>query len=777
MKPWYTSLTRAAAGLASAAFVCVALVASGQPAAAATAAGTQISNTASATYTDTNGVNYTTQSNTVVVTVQSAPSLTVTTNNGVAAGTNSGVPNSCFVDVYTLTNTGNGPGYFQVTNAAPAFGGNDGGAATLTNFTVSVNGGANQVFATLGAMNTYLNTAAGKVLSGQIVTVTINYCQSNPPNVPGLITTTVVATITQKAADIPGTVDTTSASQTNTYNDSIIAEARLDLQKSAAVSGTAGAPIVTYTVLGNNGGGAPAHMLNTLNSGGFGFPSAGVLIADKIPVFNATVLTINGTPSVSTSAANGFPATATATIYYTTDPTGATGWTSTKPATPLWIGVFVSGGAVAFNSHPGSSAGVVPAAAVTLTFAVNGPTGPGSGNACAGLVGPVTNIANSVIGGNAQPPAVTTPPQIIGPTIVTLVSDDGTATAVNAIKGALQNTTTVAGPSGASNGTCSSMPANYSVLNGPRGAPGATGSYDGVQAVNNNNDFTDVGFTQAAAFNIINAGTVPGTPNGNNFTAAISGINAPNALMNAGNISDTYTVVATAPALAGWTVQLLVDNAGVPGGPLGGATAGATSTASGVAVASGATLNYWAQYTSPNGTKTLTRYDANIVATSTGNPAVNNGTHNELYAGFIALTKSTAIVTNCSGVVPANGVCPGGTITYTVDYRSIVTFPGTGNTEPAAAILISAVGALVIADDGTLAPNNWATFTNGLNAAATDTTGGTVFTYTPGPGPAGATKFTAQVGGAAFQLQPAGSGGCLNTNGCSGQIAYAVTVK
>jgi len=774
----FRSIVRTAA-LAFAAATAALVLSSSQAAQAATAAGTTISNAATATYTDSNGVQYSTQSNTITVEVQNAPSLTVTTNNGALAGTNSGVPNSCFTDPYTLTNAGNGLGFFQVVSA-PSFGGNDSASATLTNFSVSVNGGPVTNYATLAAMNTALATAGDKVTSGQTVVITINYCNSNPANVPGLITTTLVANVTQNAADQAnpgGLVNATSANQQNTYNDSIIAEARLDLQKSAVVSGTSSAPVVTYTVLGNDGGGAPARMLATLNSGGFGFPSAGVLIADKIPTFNATVLTLNGTPSVTTSAANGFPATATATVYYTTDATGATGWTAVKPATPLWVGVFIAGGTVALNSHAGSSAGNVPAAAVTLTFAVNGPTGAGSGNACVALVGPVTNIANGVIGGNAQPPAVTTPPQIIGPTINTLVSDDGSAAAQTAIRNAIQNTTSLQGPSGASQGTCSSMPANYAVLNGPRGAPGATGSYDGAVAVSNNNDFTDVGFTQSAAFNIINSGTVAGAPNGNNFTAVIGGINASNSVQNSGNINDSYNIVATAPALAGWTVILLVDNAGVPGGALGGATAGATSTASGVAVASGATLNYWAQYSAPNGTKTLTRYDANIVATSIGNGAINNTTHNELYSGFIALTKSVVIVTNCAGAVPANGVCPGGTMTYTVDYRSIVTFPGAANTEPAAAILVGAAGALVVTEDGNAAPNNWATFTNGLSGAATDTTAGTVFTYTPGPGPVAATKFTAQVGGAAFVLQPAGAGGCLNTNSCSGQIAFSVTVK
>ena len=75
----------------------------------------------------------------------------------------------------------------------------------------------------------------------------------------------------------------------------------------------------------------------------------------------------------------------------------------------------------------------------------------------------------------------------------------------------------------------------------------------------------------------------------------------------------------------------------------------------------------------------------------------------------------------------------------------------------------------MITDDGQANPsgasaaNNWVTYTNGIQTAASDTTSNTVFTYyTAGgsttssfPGPA---KITAQVGGASYQLAPGGSG-------------------
>jgi hypothetical protein len=257
----------------------------------------------------------------------------------------------------------------------------------------------------------------------------------------------------------------------------------------------------------------------------------------------------------------------------------------------------------------------------------------------------------------------------------------------------------------------------------------------------------------------------------------------PNNVQNNGNVDDKYNIVATAPA--GFTVQLFQDGGtctAPSGTPLGGATAGATSTASNVSVASGVTLCYWAVYSSPNPTQTLKRYDGNIAATSVGGggcATCSNTTHNELYSGFVALTKTIAISNNTCGSftqppLPATQLaCPGAILTYTVDYRNIMVGGGTG-TEPLTAQLMTAAGSFVITEDGTLsgvsgsAPNNWAAFTNGLNAPAVDTTAGT--TYTGNVAASG--KFTATVGGAAFQLVPPGVAG---TN--QGTITFAVTVK
>lgn len=85
------------------------LLAAANGASAATVAGTQITNQASATYTDTTGTK-TVQSNVVVTTVQQVASLTLNngTNKSAAAGTT-------VTYSHTVTNTGNGPDTFALS--------------------------------------------------------------------------------------------------------------------------------------------------------------------------------------------------------------------------------------------------------------------------------------------------------------------------------------------------------------------------------------------------------------------------------------------------------------------------------------------------------------------------------------------------------------------------------------------------------------------------------------------------------------------------------------
>jgi hypothetical protein len=759
---------------------------------AKTAPGTTISNTATASYKDSSGNTYNTNSNTVSVLVQNAPILTITPSAGATVP-----PGSSVTDTYTLTNGGNNSGTFNVSGIP--FGGTGNTANPVTGtvtYTVTLPGGSPVTFTALSggtgptaSVNNYL--AANSVAAAAAVTLTVTYTVPQTAVSGNTYTTTPTATITYAAGGTGSGAypAVTSAPVSATVTNTVAADALLNLQKFGTTN--AGTGNIDYVVNAANSGAFAAKDLQSVATL-LGQPNKGVLITDKLPVFGGAPLQVAGNVVVTTQAAKGY-LNGTIAILYTTNATGASGWTlsgtaaagtatsGTIPAGATFIGVYLYNGTGGAEVGPstGSSAGNVSNAnaAISIAFSVKQPTGTGSGNPAA-----VSNIANSLIGDNAATE------HVIAPGVPSGSLADGTGNTGTLTGGtvAVANTTPIAAPSGASNIVQNGASATQTVLNGPFSAPGATGSYDGVVAVNNNNDFTAAVFSSGIL--ATNTSTTAGSPTGNAI-GAVQTINVPNSVQNSGNKDDTFTLTATAPA--GWTVQLFTYNGGAPGTALGESTAGATSTATGLAIASGATLNYFAVYTAPATALTLARFDAVIqaqgTATGSGQAADTNTTHNELYSGIVALTKSVTIVssgcpagtTSPGPVSTLPGVCPGGTVQFKVDYRSIAVGPGAGNTEPAAAIapLSITAGSLTIVDDGTgntvVTPgNNWYTYTNGLGGAPTDTTAGTVFTYYTSTGtvtvtPAGAAKFSAQVGGAAFVLGPT----------ASGQITFQVTVK
>ncbi|HEV3154110.1 MAG TPA: hypothetical protein VGZ02_09935 [Candidatus Baltobacteraceae bacterium] len=744
---------------------------------------TTIQNTASATYKDSNGNSYTTESNTVTTIVQNAPSLTVTTNNGSSAGSQNVAPGQVVSDTYTLTNTGNASGNFALTTGASDNGvqgaGNDDSNTSSVQYIYN-----STTYTTVAALNTAL-AAASATTSGSSITIQVQYTLSaSPANVPGTVTTQLKATIAYAAVGSAGAV--TSAAVSNTYSDAVQSDARMDMQKTSAQGG-ASPYNITYTINANNGGAFGAQQLNSVTA--LGFPTKGCLaIVDKLPTYGATPPSIVGTPTLTyTAGTNGFPASGvTATVYYTTSANGSSGWTTSAPANPTYIAVFlsVSSGTTCLNSHAGTSTGSVTnaQAAVQLQFVMPQPSGAGSGNANA-----YQNVATSIFGDN-QPTE-----HITGGNIPAGTADSGGAAPIYAASQGVNLAPVIppgagsSGGNGWSNTTVNNAHLAAGVFNGPSSSTPttmstlvttsqATGSYDGSVAVNANNDFTQMSFTPNA-FTSINSSTTIGSPTGNTYTSAVNGINVPNAIYNSGNKDDSYTVAVTAPA-GGWTVQLFPDN-GSGTGPSGSAYAGCTSPAASctatVAVSSGQAIQYWAVYNAPSGVATFTRFDGSIVATSVNDNTQTNTTHNELYSGYIALTKSVTVTSSgCpAGTSPSYGagaLCPGGVLTYSIDYRNIAVTGGSGNTEPANALLSTKAGQLVITDDGAAIGNTWAANTNGLNAAATDTPGGGGTwnaTDVWGTNTVGSSKFTLTVGGASFQLGA----------GQFGTIAFSVTVK
>jgi len=703
-------------------------------------------------------------------------------------------PGQTVSDGFTVTNSGSGTG--AITLNAPT----QTGAATLAGTYVLGNAATGTCSAatpcslsTLNAQPALATAAAGATIAiGAIYRAAVN------ATTPGTVTTTLTGSI-QQASD--GTISPTASA---TDIDSIRADARLDLQKTASQPGATAAPI-TYTISGNNGGSFAARALVSAgNLLGLTNTAGVIAVLDAVPHYSGATAqaALTAAPAVGP-----LPAGDAGSVYYSTSIDGLSGWSTTFNAAANYVALFVTttnAGGIVFPSNPvaGEGAGNVPAATAqfSLAFSTTQPVGPGAANP-----GSLSNIANSIAGGN--PGAAGTP--IIAPGIA-VGSDYETAsvtfpagtfgpTAANTTPG----TNPPFPPGGASNIVTSQAFAQGSVLNGPIDNAGATGSHDGAVAVSNQNDFTDVSFACGGASS--------GAPL---CIWPAGGVAIPQTLQNTGNASDTFNIFAAAPA--GFTVQLFAA-AGCPASattvlPIapyssGGCTIGAAisppsgsgssvTTTVGSAVGSNATLNYIVVYQSATGSSPpftpvtgFTIAYGSAVALSGGVPVLGpdaNETYDTIYpAGSVKLTKTQAIVSNCSGTPAPGAVCPGGTITYTLSYANVapaaLASGGSGlGTEPAFATnaINVTVGGAVLADDGTIA-GGWAANTFGIDAAPapSSTTAGTVFTYTPSvPLSSGAypnaktqgpTKISAQIGGSTGLLGP----------GTSGNVVFQVTVR
>jgi hypothetical protein len=358
-----------------------------------------------------------------------------------------------------------------------------------------------------------------------------------------------------------------------------------------------------------------------------------------------------------------------------------------------------------------------------------------------------------------------------------------------------------------------------------------TGSYNGVTGVSNNNDFTASSMSLAnASATPTNTGTVPGTWIGSTFTfssAPTIQIAHQLSYKAPSNAAKQVVFTATAPQVpASWTVQIcpdtgtgtaattpncgLVANLGCTNardGTWTNVTAASVSTNTATFCNKNNTIQrtrvFWTVYTPAAGTyATFNRYDAVITA---DDGTFNNSTHDEIYAGFVPITKTTTIATNgCpAGVTPpVSGVCPGGTIRYTLDFRNVMVGAGQGTEgQLLSAFAATKAGTLVLTDTGNATftngagPNNTATYTNGLasimataagtyascsataNSCGVTTNSGGAIGATVFTGNAlASTAFTATVGGASFQLVP--SGYTLGANLASqGTLVFAEVVK
>ncbi len=594
---------------------------------AATAPGTQVTNNASAIYKDAAGNSYNTTSNTVTITVQNAPTLT----NVAGTGT-SYAPGQVVTDTFVLSNTGNGPGTFQVSgnSSAPTsssdavLGGSDASYATLGNGAATCTtpagsqsspckyaatvGGTTYYFTSLdgtsnnNSLDYWLANTAGTTAVGGSITVSVYYGLSNSASTSSAtVTSQIFATVAYAASgSAPAEL---SASVNATESNTVAGDARLDLYKSSSQNGTTGD--ITYTISAHNGGAFAAKDLQSVKAL-LGSSTAGVLLSDRVPQFGGSPLNLSnsGAVTVTSNATYGFATGATTAVCYTTSSTGTSGWTEATGNLPTsgvtYIGIFISGGSCSSTAgfelcadtghatNPGNVT-VASAAAVQFSFTVVQPSGSGSGAA-----GSVTNIANGVVGDNQSTE------HILGPGIATGTADSSSSTALTT-SGQGINNTVLTSIGGASNQTSNQALSSYGVLNGPFGQPSATGSYDGVVANDNADDFTAFPFGLPGD-SIVNTSTTAGSPTTTTTLGSAQTICVPNTLQNSGNLNDTFDIVANVPtayavpatsggtSVSGWKVGIYSDPA--CSSNLGGSTDGASSaTASNVAVSSGSTLN------------------------------------------------------------------------------------------------------------------------------------------------------------------------------------------
>jgi len=736
------------------AFALVAfLMGSARPAAAATAAGTAITNTATATYSDGTN-NYTSQSNTVTTTVQNAPALTIAPPQS-TPGSNTVSPGASITDTYTLTNTGNASGFFQLTGAQGTADGVTAGSGTFTQYIVNVPGQTQQTFTTIAAVNSYLSTGntggtpftvpqvSGTPTSANQITIGVTY--SANAGATGTITTNLTAAITQPAAGSAPAA--TSASVIGQYNDNVVTDARMDLQKLATVGGTATAPTVTYTVRANNGGGRAMVAVNRSGlPAGAGITGAGIVVTDKLPQFpSGTQLTLNGTPTFVTQPAGATFIYSTDGVNFTTTATGA-----------VYVGVFIPSSAITGSfgaSNPGSSQNTVSAAQAQLAFSftINGSTASGSANANA-----ITNVVNSIYGDQSG--------FIEGPGI-TFQSVPNTSSAT-----ASQTAPAIANTNGTLTGsaqiTSAASPATASVLNGPNGFPAATGQ------TSTNDDYTAVSYT--------NGGTILAATNGASeaVPASAAAVTVTNSAQNGGNKDDTFSLTTGTLAAdlagnalpTGWTVTFK-STGQTASGSCPAVTAGTAITS--ICVTSGSTATYQVVMTPPASATTFTTYapyGVAITATSTNDNTKTNITNDEFFVGgFVKMTKSVAVDSGvpCSTAATftvSTTVNPGDCVQYTVVYLNVAPTGGTNDlTLNASTIVITEDGTASGTTDGVAYANNWAANTSGLFATPVDSTGGTLAGFNPGPAAAGSSKFTDTVASLAA--------------GASGNVIFKVQIK
>jgi hypothetical protein len=712
-----------------------------------TTAGTQISNTATATYEDPNqpGTPINATSNAVVVTVAEVAGITVTPLATTDINGGTVLPNDIVNYDYRITNVGNDPTQFVIPGLATVTG--PGQAGTLR---ISTNGGTSFTDIPAGGLTTASIPSGGSVIvrvpvtvnglapSGAPITVVLGNTGANDNSAGTQNQTypTAPAGNDVYTADNPnGTAGESTGAPANGEREASASQQVLvgaQPQAFASVfktrsnytdSGTAALndDILTYglsvqvnsTAPAGSTGLTPANLIATpINLNG-NAASTQILISDAIPA--GTVLT--GTPTAPTGW----------TVVYTNSPTSTTANTAAWQSNPANIGGIANATRIGFVN-------VGPIAAGTTITGFNF-------QVVTTNITTTTTVANMAqLFGQTQGGGTTLVYDESGDQFPSNFNDNGTPGSNTPTTGVANPTTdgvdsgnnnTGTGPGGEDNVFTLASPGT--ILNGPNSQPAAVGP------TNNNDDFT-------------------------NQSWAIAANTTPTSLIDPGNVNFTNTLSnpSTTTALAG--ILLVPDDGGATGTVPTNTTVvltygaqTATYTYNGTdfiftsgstilipSLAAGQSVNYTVTVNLPANTPLSTDTGFGFPVTvyafvdsAPGTPGsvsgrpdatdlTQNATIDRVYTGFLRMVKEARIL-NASGTPlegfsqapSATNIRPGNFIEYRITYTNISTAPaGAGNR------LLSATN-VVITEDGTVLPNNWATDQDSNGAIDTSNVVGT----------------------------------------------------
>ncbi|MEH2124949.1 beta strand repeat-containing protein [Nostoc sp.] len=725
-----------------------------------TTAGTSISNTATATYEDPNspGTTINATSNTVVVTVAEVAGITVTAsgvtdNNGgnVAVG-------DLLIYTYTLTNVGNDPTKFHIPNQATTTGpgtvsGTLPNGGTVNSLQYSTDGGQTWINVPQGGVDTPSVPVNGSVLvrvpvtvqagaqTNDVITVTLGntpgdaqnqlrspdggdiFTVDNPDGSAGEVS----------GAPVNGTREASATEQikvgltVKTYALATILKIRSGYNNAGTTTITDDK--LTYDlslrVESNDptGQGITPSALTGTSINVNGIAGTYILVSDAIPAGTDLAVAPTAPPGWQT--------------VYTTNPVttnaNTASWTTTAPA-------LASVTRVGFINNPATITSIAPGTTVngfSIQLAVESTaSSPLTVANIAQLFGqtPSSNLPVYDDSGDQNPSNYDGSPGSMTPPTGTDTNGDGipdTLPPGNVDDGYIStpaspetgtdtgNNNSGTGTGGEANVFTVQAPIASALLNGPQNAPDATGP-SGLT----NDDFTNKS-------SLVPAGTAPGS------TLDPQSVGFTNTVKNSGTDSGVLKIEPTPPAIPG----------DLPNGTKVTITYGSQSavytynngafTTPGAAitipnVAPGASINYGVEVDLPPGTQLSTDinrgFPVPIIASidnyttdtnadgikDSGNDNTFDSTNitiDRVYTGFLKLLKVSRVLQGTGPVVQGNDgtfsidpkkPAPGNIIEYQIQYTNISDpQSGTGN------VILNA-NKVVITEDGTQSPNNWA---------------------------------------------------------------------